>query len=76
MLARLICALSCSADPSPPSGSQFGQDAERKQVREETEATDRFIADSYARFGYQLVELPKVAVEERVAFVVDHLNEE
>ncbi|MCV2893915.1 AAA family ATPase [Lentibacter sp. XHP0401] len=54
----------------------FCQDAERKQDREEAEATDRVMADTYARFGYQLVELPKVSVEERVAFVVDHLNEE
>ena len=54
----------------------FGQDAERKQDREEAEATGRVMADTYARFGYQIVELPKVSVEERVAFVVDHLTDE
>ena len=54
----------------------FSQDAERKQDREEAEATGRVMADTYARFDYQLVELPKVSVEERVAFVVDHLTDE
>lgn len=54
----------------------FRQDAERKQDQEEAEATGRVMTDTYARFGYQLVELPKVSVEERVAFVVDHLEAE
>ncbi|MCJ8140262.1 AAA family ATPase [Falsirhodobacter halotolerans] len=52
----------------------FGQDAERKQDHEEAEATHQVMADTYSRFGYQLVELPKVTVEERVAFVLDHLK--
>lgn len=54
----------------------FGQDTERKQDQEEAETTGRVMVDTYARFGYQLVELPKVSGEERVAFVVDHLNAE
>lgn len=54
----------------------FGQDAERKQDHEEAEATSRVMADTYARFGYQLVELPRVSVGERVAFVLDHLKAE
>ncbi|QRZ13927.1 AAA family ATPase [Paracoccus methylovorus] len=54
----------------------FGQDAERRQDQEEAEATGRVMADTYARFGYQLVELPKASVEERVAFVMDHLKAE
>lgn len=52
----------------------FEQDAERKQDQEEAKATGRVMADIYAHFGYQLVELPRVSVEERVAFVLDHLN--
>ncbi|WP_435165505.1 AAA family ATPase [Falsirhodobacter sp. 1013] len=54
----------------------FGQDAERKQDQEEAKATGRVMADTYARFGYHLVELPKVSVDERVAFVMDHLKAE
>lgn len=52
----------------------FGQDAERKQDRKEAEATGWVMAETYTRFGYQLVELPKASIEERVAFVVDYLN--
>ncbi|TWI29421.1 AAA domain-containing protein [Paracoccus sulfuroxidans] len=54
----------------------FEQDAERKQDQEEAEATGQVMSDTYVRFGYQLVELPRVSVEERVAFVLDHLNTE
>lgn len=54
----------------------FRQDAERKQDQAEAEATGRVMAETYARFGYRLFELPKVSVEERVAFVVEHLNTE
>lgn len=54
----------------------FGQDAERKQDEEEAEATGRVMADTYARFGYRLVELPRVSVKKRVAFVMDHLKAE
>lgn len=52
----------------------FAQDDERKQDRIEAEATARVMADTYARFGYQLFELPKASVEERVAFVMNHIN--
>ena len=54
----------------------FGQDAERKQDHKEAEETAQVMADTYMRFGYQLVELPRVSVEARVAFVLDHLNAE
>ena len=54
----------------------FEQDAERQQDQEEAEATGQVMSDTYVRFGYQLVELPRVSVEERVAFVLDHLNTE
>lgn len=54
----------------------FAQDAERKQKHEEAEATSRVMADTYARLDYQLVELPKVSVEERVAFVMGCLKAE
>lgn len=61
---------------APYWGAIFGQDAERRQDREEAEAIGRVMANTYARLGYQPVELPKVSVEERAAFVLDHLNAE
>jgi len=53
----------------------FDQDAERKQDREDAEATGRVRADTYARFDCQLRELPKVAVKKRVACGEDHQND-
>ncbi|WP_370677388.1 AAA family ATPase [Pleomorphomonas sp. PLEO] len=38
----------------------FAQDAERKQDREEAEATGRMMAETYAGLGYEVVELPCV----------------
>lgn len=61
---------------APYWGAIFGQDAERKQCRDEAEATGKVMAEAYARFGYQLIELPKVAIEERADFVMDCLNTE
>ncbi|MCL4069432.1 AAA family ATPase [Pseudomonas sp. GX19020] len=52
----------------------FGQDAERKQDKEEAEETGMVMAETYARFGYRLVELPRLPVERRVQFVLEHLN--
>ncbi|MDP0928631.1 AAA family ATPase [Paracoccus onubensis] len=51
----------------------FTQDTERKQDRQEAEATGRMMAVTYARLGYQLIELPLAGVEERADFMVDHL---
>lgn len=52
----------------------FTQDAERKQDREEAQATGKFLAETYARFGYQLIELPMTGVEERADFVTSVLK--
>ncbi len=49
----------------------FAQDAERKQGCEEAEATGRMMKETYEGLGYELVELPKASVEERVAFVME-----
>lgn len=52
----------------------FAQDAERKQGREEAEATARMMAETYAALGYEMVELPRVSVEERADFVMKRLQ--
>lgn len=52
----------------------FTQDAERKQDREEAEATGKIMAETYARFGYQLIELPMTGIEERADLVVGILE--
>ena len=51
----------------------YGRDAERKQSPEEAEATCHAVANAYVEAGYQLVELPKALLRERVRFVMDSL---
>jgi len=47
----------------------FRNDAERRQTPEEAEAAEAVMCDTYARYGYTVVELPRASVDERVAFV-------
>ncbi|ETX26723.1 AAA family ATPase [Roseivivax isoporae] len=53
----------------------FTQDSERKQDRQEAEATGRVMAETYTRLGYQIVELPLVGVQERADFVAASLRD-
>ena len=55
---------------APPWPAIFTQDAERKQTPEEAVRTCGALVGAYRRCGYDLIELPLVAVEERVAFVL------
>ncbi|PYE39946.1 MULTISPECIES: AAA family ATPase [unclassified Rhizobium] len=52
----------------------FAQDAERKQDRQEAEATGRVMAETYTRLGYQIVELPLAGIEQRADFMADSLR--
>lgn len=52
----------------------FTQDAERKQDRQEAEATGRVMAETYRRLGYRIVELPLLGIEERADFMTDPLQ--
>jgi predicted ATPase len=54
----------------------YGRDAERKQDQKEAKATGSVMARTYSRLGYQLVELPKVTIEERADFVMNRLKSE
>lgn len=52
----------------------FGQDAERRQDLKEARRTFDAMAETYPRFGYQLIELPRAPVAERLAFVLKSLT--
>ncbi|WP_373960101.1 AAA family ATPase [Vibrio gigantis] len=58
----------------PPWDSIFVNDQERKQDFEEAVATYEKMVEAYTRFGYQLVEVPKSSVEERVEFILNSIN--
>lgn len=57
---------------APPWREIFTQDAERKQDFTEAERTHAVMAETYPRYGYELVELPHASVAERVAFILGH----
>lgn len=52
----------------------FGQDAERKQDLDEARRTFDAMAETYPRFGYELIELPQAPVAERLDFVLTMLT--
>jgi len=49
----------------------FTQDDERKQTLEEAERTCHAMTRVYSAYGYTLIELPRMPVEERVRFVLE-----
>lgn len=54
----------------PPWPEIFSQDKERKQSLDEAERTFHAVVGAYTDCGYDLVEVPRVCVEERVHFVI------
>lgn len=61
---------------APPWPEIFRQDTERRQSLDEAEATCRAMADVYSGLGYELVDLPLAAPEDRVRFVLDAIRQE
>jgi predicted ATPase len=61
---------------APPWPEIFGQDTERKQTFEEARATYDVMVETYVTYGYSLIPLPLVSVEERVRFMVEHITKE
>ncbi|MER7504266.1 AAA family ATPase [Nonomuraea pusilla] len=59
---------------APPWPEIYHQDAERKQSLAEAERTYESMVATYAEYGYELVRLPRVTVEERARYVMDHLG--
>ncbi len=55
----------------PPWPEIFTQDNERKQDLDEAERTYRALVETYAGCGYELVEVPRAPVEERLRFITD-----
>jgi predicted ATPase len=58
---------------APPWPEIFGQDAERKQDFAEAVRTHDAMTRTYTAQGYDLAELPRGPVEDRVAFVLARL---
>lgn len=52
----------------------YAHDAERQQSPALAEATHDIMVSTYRDYGYTLIELPRVSVAERAAFVIDRLG--
>lgn len=57
---------------APPWPEIFHQDSERKQDFDEAVRTYQAMVATYRGYGYELVELPRCTVEERVRFVIEN----
>jgi len=59
---------------APPWPEIYRTDAERKQTLDEAVEVYERMRDCYERTGYELRELPRVPVAQRVEFVLDVIN--
>jgi predicted ATPase len=57
----------------PPWKAIYVKDAERDHTFEHAESVNRIAQEWYCRCGYQIVEVPKVSVDERCTFVIQAL---
>jgi predicted ATPase len=60
---------------APPWPEIFTQDAERKQTFEEAQRTFEAVSGAYRDFGYELIALPCVSVEQRLRFVLQTIGQ-
>ncbi|SDI30426.1 AAA family ATPase [Chryseobacterium jejuense] len=58
----------------PPWKEIYENDPERKQTLEVAEHTFECIYETYLEYGYHVIEVPKVTVEQRIRFILDHIE--
>jgi predicted ATPase len=58
---------------APPWREIFRQDIERKQDFDEAQRTYESLFKTYQELGYELVDLPRAAVEDRVQLILDRV---
>ncbi len=59
---------------APPWREIFRQDRERKQNFDEAVRTYDALVATYTAFGYDLVEIPRVPVDQRMRFVLGNIG--
>lgn len=55
----------------PPWQDIYVNDAERWQDFKEAEATGQMIQETYAAFGFEIIEVPKITVKSRITFILN-----
>lgn len=59
---------------TPPWYAIFKNDNERRESYAESVLIHSFISKTYSDLGYKLVDIPPAELENRVQFVLDHVN--
>lgn len=60
---------------APPWAAIYEHDVLRKQDFQEAQDTYQAIKKGYLESGYQLIELPLLSVEERLAFIIQNIDD-
>ncbi|MBP2619609.1 AAA family ATPase [Chryseobacterium jejuense] len=58
----------------PPWKDIYENDSERKQTLEVAERTFECMYETYVEYGYHIIEVPKVTVEQRIRFILDRIE--
>jgi predicted ATPase len=58
----------------PPWADIYETDNERKQTWEEAVQTYEVMSDTYRLYGYEVIEVPRIAIEDRLAFVLGKIE--
>ena len=58
----------------PPWKEIYQNDTERKQDWQEAVNTYQVISESYIETGYQIIEVPKISIKDRVDFILNYVN--
>jgi predicted ATPase len=59
---------------APPWREIFGNDEERRQSWSVAVRTYEIMVETYSDYGYELIEVPRAPVEERVEFVMGEIR--
>jgi predicted ATPase len=59
----------------PPWFEIYQTDNERKQTWEEAELTFQKLKETYLKYGYDIIEVPKDTVENRKIYILENLND-
>ena len=59
---------------TPPWEEIYKHDTERRQTFDEAIETYRMMTKIYSALGYELIELPKTPVRQRMVFVLENIN--
>ena len=59
----------------PPWEAIFANDEERKQDFAEAARTYQAMVEAYHQYGYELIEVPTMSIEQRVDFILERLKD-